>query len=175
MGRMLLCNFPYWNVWGAVTLGSGDYVPTIYMRSCANCQSLMLNLMENHLCRSEFEERTRFKYLMGFLAAWAHSVLHLEGRMSPNPLSRLSCRASDAPAHWICVLAEGIQKHQGSRSFSFPPEFVSEGKCAFKHILVSQLLSATVLAATLLPCPDFIQFWGDLTEPCRCQCTQGQP
>lgn len=36
----------------------------------------MLNSMENHLCSSAFEERTGFKYLIGFLTVQAYSVLH---------------------------------------------------------------------------------------------------
>jgi len=74
-GRLLLCNLQHWNVWGTVTLASGDDVQTIYMHSCTNCQSLMLNSMENHLCCSAFEERTGFKYLIGFLTVQADLAL----------------------------------------------------------------------------------------------------
>lgn len=59
-----------------MTFASGDDVQTIYMHSCTNCQSLMLNSMENHLCCSAFEERTGFKYLIGFLTVQVYLVLH---------------------------------------------------------------------------------------------------
>lgn len=64
-----------------MTLASGDDVQTIYMHSCTNCQSLMLNSMENHLCCSAFEERTGFKYLIGFLTMQAYLALYKQAAL----------------------------------------------------------------------------------------------
>lgn len=58
-----------------MTFASGDDVQTIYTHSCTNYQSLMLNSMENHLCCSAFEERTGFKYLIGFLTVQEYLIL----------------------------------------------------------------------------------------------------
>lgn len=93
MGRLLLCNSQHWNVWGTVTLASGDDVQTIYMHSCTNCPSLMLNSMENHLCCSAFEERTGFKYLIGFLTVRADLALRKQAAL--RCLSRLWLLALD--------------------------------------------------------------------------------